>query len=55
MRPRRYPYSGKKESTIVTADNELVKPLNLDANNINSKLLDADTITWGDILRLLIL
>ena len=25
MRPRRYPYSGKKESTFIKADNELVE------------------------------
>ena len=30
MRPRRYPYSGKKESTFVKADNELA----LDSNKI---------------------
>ena len=55
MRPKRYPYSGKKESTFVKADPELVKTLNLNANNMNPQLLDVDTITWGDILRLLIL
>ena len=27
MRPRRYPYSGKKESTFVKADPELVQRL----------------------------
>ncbi|VLH29939.1 Phage protein [Streptococcus pneumoniae] len=27
MRPRRYPYSGKKESTFVKADPELVEKL----------------------------
>lgn len=27
MRPRRYPYSGKKESTFVKADAELVEKL----------------------------
>ncbi|VJL61735.1 Phage protein [Streptococcus pneumoniae] len=27
MRPRRYPYSGKKESTFVNADPELVEKL----------------------------
>lgn len=55
MRPRRYPYRGEKESTFVKADPELVKTLNLDANNMNPQLLDADTITWGDILRWLVL
>ena len=28
MRPRRYPYSGKKESTFVKVDNELVLNIN---------------------------
>ena len=55
MRPRRYPYSGKKESTFCKADAELVKTLNLDAHNLNPQLLDVGTITWGDVLRLLIL
>ena len=55
MRPKRYPYSWKKESTFVKADPELVKTLNLDSNNMNPQLLDVDTITWGDVLRLLIL
>ncbi|VRJ52537.1 Phage protein [Streptococcus pneumoniae] len=27
MRPRRYPYSGKKESTFVKADPELVEKI----------------------------
>lgn len=27
MRPKRYPYSGKKESTFIKADNELVEKL----------------------------
>lgn len=27
MRPRRYPYSRKKESTFIEADNELVEKL----------------------------
>ncbi|ETE01106.1 hypothetical protein [Streptococcus pseudopneumoniae] len=27
MRPKRYPYSGKKEFTFVKADNELVEKL----------------------------
>ena len=31
MRPRRYPYSGKKESTFIKADNELL--LNIDKIN----------------------
>ena len=27
MKPKRYPYSGKKESTFIKADNELVEKL----------------------------
>lgn len=55
MRPRRYPYSQKKEFAFVNADPELVKTLNLDANNMNPQLLDVNTITWGDILRWVVL
>lgn len=55
MRPSRYPYSGKKESTFVKVNPELVKTLNLDAYNMDPQLLDVDTITWGDILRRLVL
>ena len=55
MRPKRYPYSQKKEPAFVKEDPELVKTLNLDSNNMNPQLLDANTITWGDILRWLVL
>ena len=55
MRPKRYPYSGGKGHVFVKAGPELVKTLNLDSNNMNPQLLDVDTITWGDVLRLLIL
>ena len=34
MRPRRYPYSGKKESTFVKADPELI--LNIDKIGIGN-------------------
>ena len=34
MRPRRYPYSGKKESTFVKADPELVLNINKIINKI---------------------
>ena len=27
MRPKRYPYSGEKESTFIKADNELVEKI----------------------------
>ena len=37
MRPRRYPYSGKKESTFVKADPELI--LNIDKIGIGNILM----------------
>ena len=38
MRPRRYPYSGKKESTFVKADPELMLNINkIDVGNIQAK------------------
>ena len=55
MRPKRYPYSGGKESIFVKTGPESVKTLNLYTNNMNPQLLDANTITWGDILRWLVL
>lgn len=55
MRPKRYPYSGGKESTFVKTGTELVKTLNLYTNNMNPQLLYVDTITWGDILTWLVL
>lgn len=40
MRPRRYPYSGKKESTFVKADPELVLNINkINTGNIQAKNL----------------
>lgn len=37
MRPRRYPYSGKKESTFVKADSELMLNINkIDSGNIKA-------------------
>ena len=37
MRPRRYPYSGKKESTFVKADPELMLNINkIDSGNIKA-------------------
>lgn len=49
MRPRRYPYSGKKESTFVKADPELVLKINkintgnIQAKNIFGKILDKES------------
>jgi hypothetical protein len=37
MRPKRYPYSGKKESTFIKADNELLLNINkIDCGNIKA-------------------
>ena len=38
MRPRRYPYSGKKESTFIKADNELVEKLLRNTSYLESLL-----------------
>ncbi|WP_261103663.1 hypothetical protein [Streptococcus mitis] len=49
MRPRRYPYSGKKESTFVKTDPELVLNINkintgnIQAKNIFGKILDKES------------
>ena len=49
MKPRRYPYSGKKESTFVKADNELLLNINkintgnIQAKNIFGKILDKES------------
>lgn len=49
MRPRRYPYSGKKESTRVKADPKLVLNINkintgnIQAKNIFGKILDKES------------
>ena len=40
MKPNRYPYSGKKESTFVKADPELVLNINkINTGNIQAKNL----------------
>lgn len=45
MRPRRYPYSGQKESPFVKADNELILNIdkintgNIQAKNIFEKII----------------
>ncbi len=63
MRPRRYPYSGKKESTFVKADPELVqrllrntsflerlqkKPINLQIDLEKFKRLSCEAIRLGE-------
>ena len=62
MRPRRYPYSGKKESTFVKADPELVEKLlrtysfyvdsknlttTLDTKKISCRSLKARVLSWN--------
>lgn len=55
MRPRRYPYSGKKEPTFVKADPELVEKL-LRPHNISidfeslATRLEAKDISVGNII-----
>ena len=63
MRPRRYPYSGKKESTFVKADPKLVqsfskntsflerlqkKPINLQIDLEKFKRLGCEAIRLGE-------
>lgn len=49
MRPRRYPYSGQKESTFVKADSELLLNIDkIDCGNIKiinlfGKILDKES------------
>lgn len=62
MRPKRYPYSGKKESTFVKVDNELVEKLlrphsffidseslttTLDTNKISCRSLESQALSWN--------
>ena len=55
MRPRRYPYSGKKESTFLKADPELVekflRPKNIiiDSKSLTTRL-QAKDISVGNII-----
>ena len=55
MRPRRYPYSGKKESAFVKADPELVEKLSrphsvsIDFESLKTKL-KAKNISVGNII-----
>lgn len=48
MRPKRYPYSGKKESTFIKADNELVEKLlrprsiHIDSQSLTTRLQAKD-------------
>ena len=56
MRPKRYPYSGKKESTFVKADPELVEKIlidskslttTLDTNKISCRSLEVQVLAWN--------
>lgn len=55
MRPRKYPYSGKKESTFVKADPELVEKLlrpqsiSIDFESLITRL-QANDISVGNII-----
>ena len=55
MRPRRYPYSGKKESTFIKADNELVekilrhRSILIDSQSLTTRL-QAKDISAGNII-----
>lgn len=55
MKPRRYPYSGKKESTFVKVDPELVEKLlrpqsiSIDFESLTTRL-QADDISVGNII-----
>lgn len=55
MRPKRYPYSGKKESTFIKADNELVekilrpRSILIDSQSLTTKL-QAKDISAGNII-----
>ena len=55
MRPRRYPYSGKKESTFVKADSELVekilrpRSILIDSQSLTTRL-QAKDISVGNII-----
>ena len=55
MRPKRYPYSGKKESTFVKADPEFVEKLLrprsilIDSQSLTTRL-EAKDISAGNII-----
>ena len=55
MRPKRYPYSGKKESTFVKADSELVekilrpRSIFIDSQSLTTRL-QAKDISVGNII-----
>ena len=49
MRPKRYPYSRKKESAFVKADNELILNINkIDIGNIQAKNIFGKIWGMGD-------
>lgn len=56
MRPRRYPYSGKKESAFVKADPELVQDILIDSKSLTTALdtkkiscrsLESQVLSWN--------
>ena len=55
MRPKRYPYSGKKESTFIKADNKLVekilrsRSILIDSQSLTTRL-QAKDISVGNII-----
>jgi len=49
MRPKRYPYSGKKESTFVKVDPELVQNILIDSKSLTTRL-QAKEISAGNII-----
>lgn len=57
MRPRRYPYSGQKESTFVKADPELVEKIlrphsvSIDFESLTTKL-KAGNMNVGNIIHI---
>lgn len=57
MRPRRYPYSGQKESTFVKADPELVKKISrphsisIDFERLGTKL-KAENMSIGNNIHI---
>ena len=61
MKPRRYPYSGKKESTFVKADHELVQNILIDSksltttwdtNKISCGSLEAQVLAWTNMCKI---
>ena len=56
MRPKRYPYSGKKGHTLIKADPELVEKIlidskslttTLDTKKISCRFLEVQVLAWN--------